>query len=212
MSQRNNGGYLGNPLIKADGFVHNFTQEEVSEYLKCSKDPIYFAEKYVKITTLDKGLSEFTPYDYQRDMFQHFNDNRFSIVLACRQSGKSISSIIYILWYVCFHPDKTVAVLANKGATARSLLARITLALEHLPWFLQPGCRELNKGSIGFSNNSKILAAATSASSIRGLSVNLLFLDEFAFVENANEFYTSTYPVITAGTETKVIITSTAVE
>ena len=210
MSQRNNGGYLGNPLIKADGFVHNFTQEEVSEYLKCSKDPIYFAKKYVKITTLDKGLSEFTPYDYQRDMFQHFNDNRFSIVLACRQSGKSISSIIYILWYVCFHPDKTVAVLANKGATARSLLARITLALEHLPWFLQPGCRELNKGSIGFSNNSKILAAATSASSIRGLSVNLLFLDEFAFVENANEFYTSTYPVITAGTETKVIITSTA--
>ena len=210
MSQRSNGGYLGNPLIKADGFVHDYTQDEVQEYMKCSKDPVYFAENYIKITTLDKGLSEFKPYDYQRDMFEHFNDNRFSIVLACRQSGKSISSIIYILWYVCFNPDKTVAILANKGATAREMLARITLALEHLPWFLQPGCRELNKGSIGFSNNSKIIASATSASSIRGLSVNLLFLDEFAFVENANEFYTSTYPVITAGTQTKVIITSTA--
>ena len=211
MSQKNReGGYLGNPLIKKDGYVHGFTQEEVQEYMMCSKNPTYFAENYVKITTLDHGLSEFKPYEYQKNMFEHFNDNRFSIVLACRQSGKSISSIIYILWYVCFNADKTVAILANKGATAREMLARITLALEHLPWFLQPGTRELNKGSIGFSNNSRIIASATSASSIRGLSVNLLFLDEFAFVENANEFYTSTYPVITAGTQTKVIITSTA--
>jgi hypothetical protein len=128
-------------------------------------------------------------------MLKHFNDNRFSIILACRQSGKSISSIIYILWYVCFHPDKTVAILANKGAVAREMLSRITLALENLPHFIQPGAKELNKGSIGFSNNSKIIAAATSASSIRGLSVNLLFLDEFAFVENATTFYTSTYPI-----------------
>ena len=142
-------------------------------------------------------------------MFKHFNDNRFSVILACRQSGKSISSVIYILWYAIFHPEKTVAILANKGATAREMLARITLALENLPFFLQPGCRVLNKGSLEFSNNSKIIAAATSASSIRGQSVNLLFLDEFAFVENASTFYTSTYPVISSGKETKVIITST---
>ena len=180
------------------------------EYAKCMKNPVHFAENHIKVISLDKGLVSFKPYDYQRKMFEHFNDNRFSIVLACRQSGKSISSIIYILWYVCFHADKTVAILANKGATAREMLGRITLALENLPHFLQPGCKELNKGSIGFSNNSKIIASATSASSIRGLSVNLLFLDEFAFVENANEFYTSTYPVVTAGTDTKVIITSTA--
>ena len=206
----NSAGYLGNALVKRDGVEHQFTKEEVVEYAKCMKDPVHFAENYIKVISLDKGLVPFKPYDYQRKMFKHFNDNRFSIVLACRQSGKSISSIIYILWYVCFHADKTVAILANKGATAREMLGRITLALENLPHFLQPGCKELNKGSIGFSNNSKIIASATSASSIRGLSVNLLFLDEFAFVENANEFYTSTYPVVTAGTDTKVIITSTA--
>jgi hypothetical protein len=90
------------------------------------------------------------------------------------------------------------------------MLSRVTLALENLPFFLQPGCKALNKGNITFANNTKIIAAATSGSSIRGLSVNLLFLDEFAFVENAAEFYTSTYPVVSAGKETKVIITSTA--
>ena len=196
--------------MKRDGVQQQFTQNEVSEYLKCMKDPIYFAKTYVKVISLDRGLVSFAPYAYQEKMFDHFNANRFSIVLACRQSGKSISSVIYILWYALFSPDKTIAVLANKGSTAREMLARVTLALENLPFFLQPGCRALNKGSIEFSNNSRILAAATSGSSIRGLSVNLLFLDEFAFVENAGTFYTSTYPVITSGTTTKVIITSTA--
>lgn len=208
--QMSNEYYLGNPNVKRDGVQQQFTQNEVSEYLKCMKDPFYFAKTYVKVISLDKGLIPFKPYGYQEKMFEHFNENRFSIVLACRQSGKSISSVIYILWYALFSPDKTIAVLANKGSTAREMLARVTLALENLPFFLQPGCRALNKGSIEFSNNSRILAAATSGSSIRGLSVNLLFLDEFAFVENAGTFYTSTYPVITSGTTTKVIITSTA--
>jgi len=203
-------GYLGNQLVKRDGIQDSFTQEEVSEYVKCMKDPIYFAETYIKVISLDTGLVPFKPYDYQERMFNHFNDNRFSIVLACRQSGKSISTVIYILWYAIFHPEKTIAILANKGATAREMLSRVTLALENLPFFLQPGCKALNKGNITFANNTKIVAAATSGSSIRGLSVNLLFLDEFAFVENAAEFYTSTYPVVSAGKETKVIITSTA--
>ena len=202
--------YLGNTLVKRDGVQDSFTQEEVSEYVKCMKDPIYFAETYIKVISLDTGLVPFKPYEYQERMFKHFNENRFSIVLACRQSGKSISTVIYILWYAIFHPEKTIAILANKGATAREMLSRVTLALENLPFFLQPGCKALNKGNITFGNNTKIIAAATSGSSIRGLSVNLLFLDEFAFVENAAEFYTSTYPVVSAGKETKVIITSTA--
>jgi hypothetical protein len=202
--------YLGNVNVKRDGVQQEWTQHEVLEYAKCMKDSAYFAKTYVKIISLDKGLVNFDLYPYQEKMFNHFNDNRFSIVLACRQSGKSISSVVYLLWYAIFHPEKTIAVLANKGATAREMLARVTLALENLPFFLQPGCRALNKGSIEFSNNSRIIASATSGSSIRGMSVNLLFLDEFAFVERASEFYTSTYPVISAGKDTKVIITSTA--
>ena len=209
-NQQTNDHYLGNINVKRDGVQHNFTEEEVKEYLRCSKDPVYFCKKYLKVISLDEGLVPFDLYPYQEKMFDHFNNNRFSIVLACRQSGKSISSVGYIIWYACFHSEKTIAVLANKGATAREMLARITLMLENLPFFLQPGCKALNKGSIEFSNNSRIIASATSGSSIRGMSVNLLFLDEFAFVERANEFYTSTYPVISAGKDTKVIITSTA--
>jgi hypothetical protein len=173
-------------------------------------DPSYFANKYIKIINLDDGLVPFELYPYQEDMFNHFNDNRFSIVLACRQSGKSISSVVYILWFAIFKPEQTIAILANKGSTSQEMLGRVTLALENLPFFLQPGCKTLNKKSIEFSNNSRIVASATSGNSIRGMSVNLLFLDEFAFVDNDATFYTSTYPVITSGKTTRVIITSTA--
>jgi len=208
--KNNEFGYLGNPNVKRDGVESQFTIEEIKEYKKCMQDPAYFARTYVKIISLDKGLVPFDLYEYQENMFNHFNSNRFSIVLACRQSGKSISSVAYLLWFTIFNPEKTIAILANKGATAREMLARVTLMLENLPFFLQPGCKALNKGSIEFSNNSKIIAAATSGSSIRGLSINLLFLDEFAFIDNDATFYTSTYPVVSSGKDTKIIITSTA--
>ncbi len=205
-----NDSYLGNPSVKRDGIVTNWTNDEVKEYAKCMQDPAYFARKYCKVIHLDKGLVPFDLYPYQEKMFHHFNTHRFNIVLACRQSGKSISSVAYLLWFALFNSEKVIAVMANKGATAREMLGRVTLMLENLPFFLQPGCKALNKGSIEFSNNSRIVAAATSGSSIRGMSVNLLYLDEFAFVERASEFYTSTYPVVSSGKETKVIITSTA--
>ena len=202
--------YLGNPNVKRDGVLQEWTPNLLQEYKKCMDNPIYFVETYVKVISLDDGMVPFVLYPYQRKMFEQFQENRFSVVLACRQSGKSISACAYLLWYVLFNPEKTVAILANKGATAREMLNRITLMLENIPFFLQPGSKALNKGSLEFSNNSRILAAATSGSSIRGMSVNLLYLDEFAFVERAAEFYTSTYPVISAGRDTKVIVTSTA--
>lgn len=207
---QNKDSYLGNPNVKRDGVAEEWDAHKISEYKKCMNDPVYFCSKYVKVVHLDRGLVDFQLYPYQEKMFEHFRGNRFSIVLACRQSGKSISSVGYLLWFALFNPEKTIAILANKGATAREMLARVTLMLENLPFFLQPGCKALNKGSLEFSNNSRIIASATSGSSIRGMSVNLLFLDEFAFVENATEFYTSTYPVISSGKDTKVIITSTA--
>ena len=205
-----NESYLGNPNVKRDGVVQEWNQDLVLEYSKCMKDPVHFAEKYCKVISLDQGLVPFVLYPYQKKMFEQFNEHRFNIVLACRQSGKSISACAYLLWFALFNSEKTVAILANKGATAREMLSRITLMLENIPFFLQPGCKALNKGSIEFSNNSRIIASATSGSSIRGLSVNLLYLDEFAFVERANEFYTSTYPVVSAGKDTKIIVTSTA--
>ncbi len=211
MSRQNlNDTYLGNVNVKRDGVIQEWDQHLVKEYARCMNNPAYFARKYCKIISLDQGLVPFELYPYQEKMFEVFNEHRFNIVLACRQSGKSISACAYLLWFALFNSEKTVAVLANKGATAREMLSRVTLMLENIPFFLQPGTKALNKGSLEFSNNSRIIAAATSGSSIRGLSVNLLYLDEFAFVERATEFYTSTYPVVSAGKDTKVIITSTA--
>ena len=201
---------MGNPNVKRDGVQQQYTKKELQEYTKCMKDPSYFAKNYCKIIHLDRGLVNFELYPYQQKMFDHFMENRFSIVLACRQSGKSISSVAYLLWYALFSPEKTIAILANKGATAQEMLGRVHLMLENLPFFLQPGCKALNKRSIEFSNNSRIVSAATSGSSIRGMSVNLLYLDEFAFVEKAADFYTSTYPVVSSGKDTQIIITSTA--
>ena len=202
--------YLGNPNVRGADVEHPWTTEELVEYKKCLDDPVYFAKEYCKIIHLDEGLVPFNLYPYQEKMFEQFEDNRFSIVLACRQSGKSIAVCAYLLWYVIFKGEQVVGILANKEVIAREMLGRITLILEHLPFFLQPGCTSLNKKSISFSNNSRLIASATSSSSIRGMSLNLVYLDEFAFVDNASEFYTSTYPVISGGKTSKVIITSTA--
>ena len=210
MPKPKNEGYLGNAQVKRAGITEEWDDEKVQEYLKCTRDPAYFIAKYIKIISLDEGLVNFNLYEYQKNLIDQFINNRFNIVLACRQSGKSITVCAYLLWYILFHPEQTVAILANKGATAREMLSRITTMLENVPFFLQPGTKSLNKGSIDFENNSRIIASATTTSSIRGLSVNLLYLDEFAFVENAEPFYTGTYPVITSGKNSKVIITSTA--
>tara|TARA_B100002019_G_C21269085_1_gene601093 strand:+ start:208 stop:1791 length:1584 start_codon:yes stop_codon:yes gene_type:complete len=210
MVKPKNEGYLGNHLIKRSGIETEYTEHEMAEYLKCSENPTHFIENYTQIISLDEGLVPFELRGYQENLINHFKDNRFSVVLASRQSGKSITSCAYLLWYILFNPEVTVAVLANKGAIAREMIARIVTMLESVPFFLQPGVKILNKGNIEFGNDSKIVAAATSSSSIRGMSINMLYLDEFAFVEDAETFYTATYPVITSGKDSKVIITSTA--
>ena len=134
-------------------------------------------------------------------MFDNFESNRFNVVLASRQSGKSIAVVAYLLWYAIFKGEQVIGILANKETIAREMLGRITLMLENLPFFLQPGCKALNKGSISFSNNSRLIASATSSSSIRGMSLNL---DTFV-----NTFYENVYPTVSASSNSKVIITST---
>jgi hypothetical protein len=176
-----NESYNGNIQVKRDGVVQQWTNDEVREYAKCMNNAAYFARTYCRVINLDRGLVPFDLYPYQEKMFEHFKNNRFSIVLACRQSGKSISSVAYLLWYAIFHPEKTVAVLANKGATAREMLARVTLMLEYLPFFLQPGTKALNKGSLEFSNNSRIIAAATSGSSYTWYVCKLTILRRVCF-------------------------------
>ncbi len=203
--------YNNNPNLKASGQSLQWTEEQAKEYVKCMEDPIYFIRTYVKIINLDQGLINFDLYPFQEKMINSFYDNRFTICKIGRQSGKSITCIAFFLHYILFEKDVSVALLANKLATARELLGRLQMAFEHLPHWLQQGVEVWNKGSIELENGSRIMAAATSSSAIRGGSFNILFLDEFAFVpiELAEEFFNSVYPTISSGKSTKVIIVST---
>ena len=198
-------GYKGNVLLKKTNQNIEWTPELVQEYMKCQQDPVYFTETYMKIISINEGLTSFHMYEYQKEMVRSFKDNRYSIVTTARQAGKSTTTCAFILWYIIFNPDKTVALLANKGDTAREILGRVQLAYQHLPKWLQQGVVEWNKGSFVLENNSRVLAAATSASAIRGYSINLLFIDEAAFIENWDEFFTSVYPTISSGSESKII-------
>jgi len=209
MSKDKEQGYKGNLKLKKENQAIEWTPKLVEEYLKCSKDPVYFTETYMKIINVDKGLINFKLYPYQREMLKNFADNRFNIITTARQAGKSTTTCAFILWYIIFHPEKTVALLANKGDTAREILGRIQLAYQHLPKWLQQGVKEWNKGSFILENDSRVIAAATSSDAIRGYSINLLFIDEAAFIENWNEFFTSVYPTISSGSESKIILVST---
>ena len=203
--------YLGNSLLKGCDIPHNFTKQEIQEYIKCKDDPVHFLENYVQIVHVDQGLVPFNMYAYQKKMIETFHDERFVICKMPRQTGKSTTIISYLLHYILFNPEVNVAVLANKGAVARELLSRLQLAYEHLPKFLQQGVTVWNKGNIELENGSKILASATSGSAVRGSSFNIIFLDEFAHVPNtiAESFFTSVYPTISSGETTKVFIVST---
>lgn len=198
-----------NSKIKKAGTPTEWTPELIEEYKRCRDDIEYFARNYVKINTLDYGMVNIDPYPFQVDLWKTFQDNRFTIVKSSRQSGKSIAYVVFILHTAIFTADYTIGILANKGKTAQGILARVALALENLPFFLQPGCKTYNKTCIEFDTNTTILSAATSSDSARGSSWNLVILDEFAFVRNDEEFMTSTYPIITAGKTTKMIIVST---
>lgn len=204
-------GYLGNPNLKPVGVQQQFTPEQVQEYIKCANDPVYFVEKYVKIVAVDKGLVPFEMYDFQKDLIDKLHHNRFVIGKLPRQVGKTTTVGAYLLHYVLFNQNMNVAILANKQSTAIEILGRIKMAYEYLPKWLQQGVIEWNKGSIVLENGSRILAAATSSSAIRGGSFNCILLDEFAHIPTqiAEEFFTSVYPTITSGQSTKMFIIST---
>ena len=203
--------YLGNHNLKKANVAQEFTEENIREFIKCKEDPVYFAKNYVQIVSLDEGLVPFEPYDFQEKLINNFHEERFNICKMPRQTGKSTTVVAYLLHYAVFNDSVNIGILANKAATARELLGRLQTAYENLPKWMQQGIIAWNKGSLELENGSKILAASTSASAVRGMSFNILFLDEFAFVPNhiADSFFASVYPTITSGKSTKVIIVST---
>jgi phage terminase large subunit-like protein len=150
-------------------------------------------------------------WDFQENMINRFHKNRFNIAKLPRQTGKSTTVVSYLLHYAIFNDNVNIGILANKLTTSRELLGRLQLAYENLPKWMQQGIVSWNKGSLELENGSKIMAASTSSSAVRGMSFNIIFLDEFAFVPThiAEQFFSSVYPTISSGKSTKVIIIST---
>jgi len=203
--------YLGNPNLKKAHTKINFTPEQIQEFIKCKEDPVYFARNHIQIVSLDEGLVPFKMYPFQENLIRNFHKHRFNICKMPRQTGKSTTCVSYLLHYAIFNDNVNIAILANKASTARDLLSRLQLAYENLPKWMQQGIIVWNKGSVELENGSKILAASTSASAVRGGSYNIIFLDEFAFIPNhiADQFFASVYPTISSGQNTKVIMVST---
>lgn len=203
--------YLGNPNLKKANVAVEFTQEQVIEFIKCKKNPVYFAKNYIKIVSLDEGEIPFNMYKFQEKLIENFHENRFNICRMPRQTGKSTTCVSYLLHYAVFNDNVNIAILANKASTAQDLLGRLQFAYEKLPKWMQQGIVSWNKRSLELENGSKIIAASTSASAVRGGSYNVIFLDEFAFIPNhiADDFFASVYPTISSGKSTKVLIVST---
>jgi len=202
--------YQGNPNLKRANQKIEWDEHSVKEFVKCSRDPAYFAENYMKIVSLDDGLVNFKLRDYQREMLYAMRDNRYCAFNLSRQSGKSITVCAFLLWYILYNDEpKEVAILANKGDTAREILGRIQTAYMHLPLWLQQGVTVWNKGSFELENGCKIIAAATSSDNVRGHSISICYLDECAFIDNYDEFFASVFPTISSGSDTKIIMTST---
>ncbi len=204
--------FQNNPRLKDSGQKIAYSQDMIDEMTRCAQDPVYFIKKYVKIVNVDHGIIPFELYPYEERYVRTMHENRFVICKFPRQSGKSTTTIAYFLWYIIFNENVKVAILANKGETAQELMSRLQFAYEFLPFWIQQGVKIWNKRSVELENGSKIRAAATSSSGVRGDTFNIIFLDEFAHIDPpslAEQFFTSVYPTIASGKTTKVFIVST---
>lgn len=203
--------YHGNPNLKPVGYKHDWSKEQIAEYMKCADDPIYFIENYCQIITLDRGLQPFKLYECQKKKVDFIMNNRRCILMEGRQQGKTVTAAACILHYIIFQDSKTVAIMANKSTAAREVLSRLQIMYENLPLWMQQGVKTWNKGDVELENGSRVFTAATTSSGIRGKSVNWLYIDEAAIIPNnvADDFFTSVYPTISAGETTKILLTST---
>ena len=195
--------------LKAPNQPTTYTSEQLQEFVGCAKDPTYFMENYLYIQHPTRGKIPFAAYEFQKDLIRTYWNNRNTIAMIPRQSGKTTTAGGYLLWYAMFNPDVTVLIAANKFRAANEIMMRIKYAYEELPNFIRPGVQSYNVQSIELDNGSRIMATTTTPDSGRGMAISLLYLDEFAFVKStvASAFWTAMAPTLATGG--KCIITST---
>jgi hypothetical protein len=195
--------------LKRPGTEIQYTNEMIKELIKCSKDIIYFAEKYFTVVEEKRGKHIIKLRDYQIETLRMFTENRFVALNFARQMGKSTCLSIFILWLAMFNEDKMIGILSNKESSAKSLMKDIKIAYLEMPDFLKPGAEKWDQTALGFDNGSSIIGGTTAVDSFRGEALSLLALDEFAHVpqEIADEFFTSAFPTISTGG--RMIVVST---
>jgi hypothetical protein len=205
--------YRSDKSIRSEHQKISLTADHVTEIVKCLNDIVYFAETYCYIQTLGEGRQLIKLYDYQKKLLKQMVNDRFNIVLQPRQSGKSVMSAIFILWSVLFNNDYLVGMCSNTGGNAKEIFGKILLMFKLLPHYIKPGVKEFNKSTLRLSNQSVVMSSNTTADTFRGFSLNLLFVDECAFIhsETWTDFYKSVYPTITSDKtdKSKIIMVST---
>ena len=188
-----------------------YTPDEQQEVIRCANDILYFADKYAYSMT-DDGIQKITLRPYQRKMLKCFQENRWTILLASRQIGKTVTSSIFIAWYICFQFDKNILVLAHKLTTAHEIIDKVKHVLKHLPFFLKPGVINSGAGGMKFDNGVNLYSQATTKSAALGFTIHLLYADEFAHIPEhiIVPFYRSIYPTLSSSQVSRIIISSTA--
>jgi len=197
--------------VRRSGLSFAMTRQEREEYIKCKLSVFYFAQKYCKIKREDGTVGYITLRRYQKEIIKLFNDNRYSILMASRQTGKTVSTAIYILWYILFHSNKGVMIVANKAKTTKEIINKIKSIYKLLPFFLKEGITNWNEHSISIENGSRIQTEARTAEPAIGFTIDLLYLDEFAKVPDniVRKYYGEVVPVVSSIENSKIIITST---
>lgn len=204
---------MGNPNVPARGAEFAYTKEMVEEIEKCKKDILYFAENYFFILNLDEGRIKIKLYKAQKRILRKMIDDRFFVLLASRQIGKSTIMTIYILWLALFFQDQRILLVANKESTAIEIFGRVKMAYEMLPnWLKSPVDGDYGKTSMGLENGSRISISTTTGTAARGMAINVLILDEVAFIEQhiMDPFWSSVFPIVTSSKKSKVFMCSTA--
>ena len=204
--------YLGNPNLPTENSKFEWTPKMLSDLKKAKQNLLYFAENYFYIVNLDRGREKITLHSCQKRSLRKMRDNRFFILLASRQIGKTTMMTIYTLWHACFNSDQRMLIVANKEGTAKEIFSRIRMAYEELPNWIKPGVSEYGKESLKFTNGSTIGISTTTGTAARGQAINVLVLDELAFIEPhlVDSFWKSVYPVISSSKKSKIFIASTA--
>jgi hypothetical protein len=202
--------YEGNPQLKAANIVFEYTKEELEDLAKCANDVVYFANKFCYSMT-DEGVQQITLRPYQENMLEDFQDNRFVVMLASRQIGKTVTSSIFIAWYLCFHYDRNVMIVANKMATTTEIVDKVKVIIKNLPFFVKPGVTTSGATGMKFDNGCRLYSQATTKTAAIGFTIHLLYADEFAHIHPnfLTQFYRSIYPTLSSSKISRIIISST---